>query len=173
MIRTLHRAPLWSDQAEPECTCGWSYELHRGRNTMSNMRKSAHDGCVRCKLLLDGIEKYKFLPYHHDRTTRVTLSEYEPDPGLWVTVSNDFDKPLEVGVHYQDHSGMEAESRSFHMELSFYTDPGSFDTTSNTAPTSFTYPTQTSHLTSPTFRQQAISRLTLHPKLALAQSRDG
>jgi len=122
MTPTPPHAPLWSDQAEPD-TCGWSWGFHKGRNTLSSMRKAAHDGCTRCKLLLDGIEKYTFSPCRPHRTTEATLSEYESDPGLELRVSvhNNKKTPLQVTVQY---TGMSSKSWSLPMELWFYTHPG-------------------------------------------------
>ena len=87
------------------------------------MREAARDGCVRCRLLLDGIEKYTFPPYRPHRTTEATLSEYESDPGLelMVSVFNDEETPLRVTVQY---TSMSDKSGSLPMELYFYTHPG-------------------------------------------------
>jgi len=167
MTLTLPQAPSWSEQIEPSiCSWDhgwhhWSYGNHQGNTTLSNVREAARDGCVRCKLLLRGIEKSTFPPYRPHRTTEATLTEYEPDQGLRVNVRNDPDTPLRVTVQY---TGMASKSGSLPMELYFYTHPGSF---ASLSPTTCTYYAQTSHLTFRIFSQQDTLRLTLPPKLAL------
>jgi len=127
MNLTLPRAPSWSERTEPDnCSrnYGWRHWRrvnHQGSTTLSNVREAARDGCVRCKLLLRGIEKYTFPPYRPHRTTEATIDEYEPDPGLEVSVFNDKETPLRVTV---DYTGMPTKSGSLPMELYFYTDPG-------------------------------------------------
>jgi len=123
MNPTLPHVRLWSEQTDTD-TCSWTQGYHQGSITLSNMRKAARDGCVRCKLLLRGIEKYTFPPCRPHRTTEATLSEYEPHRSLRVHVRNDPGTPLRVTVRYMS---MEPRSRSLPMNLYFYTHPGSFD----------------------------------------------
>ena len=115
----LAHAPLWSEQT----TCSWGQGNHQGSINLSSMREAALDGCVRCRLLLDGIEKYIFPPYRRHRTTETTLSEYESDPGieLRVSVFNYEETPLWGEVQ---STGMSSESGSLPMKLYFYTHPG-------------------------------------------------
>ena len=100
------------------------------------MYEAARDGCVRCKLLLRGIEKYTVPPYRPRRPAEATLSEYEPDPGLVVLVRNFPDTPLRVKLYYTD---MANRLEDLFMDLYFYNHLGSFDTTRDAAPTPFTY----------------------------------
>lgn len=124
MTATLPRVPSWSERSISDA-CSWRYGNHEGSITLASMRKAAQGGCVRCKLLLDGIEKYNFAPNRPHRTTKATLGEYECDPALELEVSvfNNQTTPLWVVVHY---IGMSIESGSLPMELCFYTHPGSY-----------------------------------------------
>jgi len=123
MTPTLPHAPLWSEQSGSD-SCNWSHGNHQGGTKLSSMRQAARDGCVRCKLLLRGIEKYTFLPCRPYRTTEATLSEYETHRNLIVDVRNDPYTPLRVTVQYLY---MDTRSGSLPMKLNFYTLPGSFD----------------------------------------------
>ena len=113
-------APLWSEQIGTK-SCRWSEGNHLGRTTLSTLPKAAQDGCVQCKLLLQGIEKYTFPPHRPHRTTEANIDEYEPNPGLEVAVFNHKEKPLRVVV---DYDYMPEKSGSLPMELCFYTHPG-------------------------------------------------
>jgi hypothetical protein len=166
MKLALSDAPPWSEQTKSDA-CKWSYGYHQGLTKLSSVHKAAREGCVRCKLLSTGIEKYTFRPYRPHRTTEAHLSEYEPDPGLNVSVYNDPEMPLQVTVQYV---GMSSKSGSLPMELLFYTHPGSSTIANESTPMSSAYCSQTSHVTFRTFSQQAMSLPTLPPKLPLVLS---
>ena len=123
MNPTLPHAPSWSEKTDAD-TCSWSDGNHQGSIKLSNIRKAARDGCVRCKLLLRGIEKYTFPPYRPYREVEATLSEYESDSNLElrVLVFNDEKTPLRVTVQYLGKPW----TGSLPMKLFFYTHPGQY-----------------------------------------------
>ena len=113
-------APSWQTGVG---ACGWT---HIGSIKLSSLREGASQSeCIRCRILLEGIEKYTFLPHRPDRTTEAHIEDYEPTPGLNVHVTGktmvDRELPLRVTVHFP---GMTAKAGSLPMELFFYSHSG-------------------------------------------------
>jgi hypothetical protein len=159
MALLLLHLPSWSEQIESQ-TCNWTDGYHRGGTRLSSLHKAARDGCIRCKLLFEGIKKYNFPPYRPYRTTEAPLSEYEPDPGLDVYVVNNLEMGLQVTIYY---AGMSSKSGSLPMEPLFYSQPGSAAIAKKLTLISSAHYTQTGHNTFPIFNQRATSVLTLLP----------
>jgi hypothetical protein len=169
MTPPLPCTPSWSEQTG-SCASNWTRGNHLGGTRLSSLRKAAHSGCIRCKLLFSGIEKYTFPPYRPYRTTEAPLSEFEPDPGLDVYVINDREMGLRVTVQC---AGMSSKSRSLPMELIFYTHPGASAIATERTSKSSADDTQTSHNAFQMFNQQATFPPTLLPKLATPLSGPG
>jgi|SRR5690242_5985111 len=101
--------------------CGWS---HLGGIALPVLQESAREGCIRCRILVEGIQKYDFLPCTSDLAREfsvLTKALHEFEETLRVHVNSWEPDPLSISVWFP---AMTKKTGCLPMELFFYSSSG-------------------------------------------------